>query len=144
MGEIKKSSNRIAKLRKEKGLTLQQVADAIGVGNNTISRYENGKREPNLATWLKLATFFNVSIEYLMGISNQSEIEGENELSDIFNSFDKVIEITQKIKKTTEKKLDEENLEVEPKVFDITIDTLKVIRSAIDSTLLKKLYSYKD
>lgn len=71
MGEIKKSSNRIAKLRKEKGLTLQQVADAIGVGNNTISRYENGKREPNLATWLKLANFFGVSVSYITGASDE-------------------------------------------------------------------------
>lgn len=70
MTENKKPHNRIAELRKEKGLTLQQVADAIGVGNNTISRYENGKREPKLETWIKLSNFFNVSISYLQGISN--------------------------------------------------------------------------
>lgn len=140
----KAPQNRIRQVRKEQHKTQKQVGEAVGLSDRAIAHYENGIREPSLTTWLKLATFFNVSIEYLMGISNQSEIEGENELSDIFNSFDKVIEITQKIKKTTEKKLDEENLEVEPKVLDITIDTLKVIRSAIDSTLLEKLYSYKD
>ncbi len=78
MSESKKPHNRIEKLRKEKGLTLQQVADAIGVGNNTISRYENGKREPKLETWLKLAEFFNVPVAYLQGVSddkNKSEYE---------------------------------------------------------------------
>lgn len=67
MIENKKPHNRIAELRKEKGLTLQQVADAIGVGNNTISRYETGKREPNLAVINRLADFFNVSVDYLLG-----------------------------------------------------------------------------
>lgn len=70
MSDNKKPHNRITELRKRKGLTLQQVADAIGVGNNTISRYETGKREPKLKTWEKLANFFNVSVAYLMGISN--------------------------------------------------------------------------
>lgn len=66
----KKPINRIAKLRKENNLTIQQVADAIHVSNGTISRYEQGTREPKLATWQKLADFFNVSIPYLQGISN--------------------------------------------------------------------------
>lgn len=73
MTKSKKPHNRIAELRKEKGLTLQQVADAIGVGNNTISRYENGKREPKLETWVKLADFFDVPVSYLQGISNISD-----------------------------------------------------------------------
>ena len=63
--------NRIKEVRKKKGLSLQQVADAVGVGNNTISRYETGKREPKLETWQKLATFFNVSIPYLQGIDER-------------------------------------------------------------------------
>ena len=67
MNDAKKPTNRISELRKEKGLTLQQVADAIGVGNNTISRYENGKREPNSEMWKKLANYFNVSVDYLVG-----------------------------------------------------------------------------
>ena len=63
--------NRIKEARKKKGLSLQQVADAVGVGNNTISRYETGKREPKLETWNKLAVFFNVSIPYLQGIDEK-------------------------------------------------------------------------
>lgn len=62
--------NRIKEVRKKKGLSLQQVADAVGVGNNTISRYETGKREPKLETWNKLAEYFNVPTSYLMGLSD--------------------------------------------------------------------------
>ncbi len=75
MSESKKPHNRIAELRKEKGLTLQQVADAIGVGNNTISRYENRKREPKLETWFKLSDFFDVPVSYLQGIGNSRDYE---------------------------------------------------------------------
>lgn len=63
--------NRIKEVRKKKGLSLQQVADAVGLGNNTISRYETGKREPKLETWQALADFFNVSVPYLQGIEDK-------------------------------------------------------------------------
>ena len=59
--------NRIKEVRKRKGLSLQQVAVAVGVGNNTISRYETGKREPKLETWNKLADYFHVPVAYLKG-----------------------------------------------------------------------------
>lgn len=62
--------NRIKEVRKKKGLSLQQVADAVGLGNNTISRYETGKREPKIETWNKLAEYFNVPTSYLMGLSD--------------------------------------------------------------------------
>ena len=83
MSKNEKPHNRFAELRKEKGLTLQQVADAIGVGNNTISRYETGKREPKLETWLKLADFFDVPVTYLQGfdvskIVSKSNVYGQS------------------------------------------------------------------
>ncbi len=66
--------NRIKEVRKKKGLSLQQVADAVGVGNNTISRYETGKREPKLETWQALANFFDVTVPYLQGIDDKPNI----------------------------------------------------------------------
>uniref|UniRef100_UPI002B05C948 helix-turn-helix domain-containing protein n=1 Tax=Limosilactobacillus reuteri TaxID=1598 RepID=UPI002B05C948 len=60
----KKPHNRIAELRKDRGLTIQQVADGIGVSNGTISRYEKGTREPKLETWFKLSDYFNVPVSY--------------------------------------------------------------------------------
>lgn len=65
----KKPHNRIAELRKDRGLTIQQVADGIGVSNGTISRYEKGTREPKLETWIKLADFFDVPVSYLQGLT---------------------------------------------------------------------------
>lgn len=67
MIESKKPRNRIAELRKESSLTLQQVADTIGVGNNTISRYETGKRKPSKEVLTKLSNLFKVPVSYLAG-----------------------------------------------------------------------------
>ena len=63
--------NRLKEVRKKKGLSLQQVADVVGVGNNTISRYETGKREPKLEMWQKLADIYGVSVPYLQGIDKE-------------------------------------------------------------------------
>lgn len=70
-------SNRLAQLRKEKGLSMAGLATELvnngyfkNISDATISNYENGKREPKLATWQKLADCFDVSVGYLQGISD--------------------------------------------------------------------------
>ena len=68
------SSNRIAELRHKKNMTLKELGNALNMRDNTLSQYENNKREPKLETWRKLADFFNVSVEYLMGLSDQPHV----------------------------------------------------------------------
>ena len=60
--------NRLRTIRKNKGLTLEEVGKGVGLATNTISRYEKGKREPKLAIWKKLAEFYGVSVSYLQGV----------------------------------------------------------------------------
>lgn len=59
-------------LRKQKGLTMKQLGEIIGVAESTISLYENGKRQPDNTTLKSLADFFNVSTDFLLG---RNEIE---------------------------------------------------------------------
>ena len=54
-------------LRKEKGLTQEQLASSIGVSEITIRSYEAGRREPNSQTMVALEEYFNVSGSYLRG-----------------------------------------------------------------------------
>lgn len=62
--------NRLKELRKELGLTQEELGKQVGLANNTISRYETGINEPpKFETWQKIADFFNVPVDYLMGIS---------------------------------------------------------------------------
>lgn len=60
--------NRLKEVRKSKKLTLNDVEEKTGIKNNTLSQYENGKREPKLETWRKLAKFYDVPAPYLQGI----------------------------------------------------------------------------
>ena len=57
-------------LRLEKGLSQTQLAASLSVSKGIISMWENGKREPTLFYLIKLADFFNVSIDYLAGREN--------------------------------------------------------------------------
>lgn len=66
--------NRIKELRKKKELTLIELSKKINIPNNTISQYENERRNPTEETWQKLANFFEVSVDYLKGAYSKEEI----------------------------------------------------------------------
>ena len=86
--------NRIKQLRQKNHLTLKEVSQKVGMANNTLSRYETGKREPKLETWQKLASFFHVSVPYLQGFIN---INIPNDLK--FESKQDAVDCIEKIMK---------------------------------------------
>ena len=61
---------RLKMIRKEKGLTQTRLAIELNTSQNTISRYETGEREPGIRELIKIADYFNVSIDYLLERSN--------------------------------------------------------------------------
>jgi|SRR5699024_9669218 len=71
--------NRIAELRKEKGLTLKQLGDILEIRDNTLSQYETGKRNPQLGLLQEIADFFDVSLEYLTKETNKRDYPANDE-----------------------------------------------------------------
>ncbi len=59
--------NRIRELRERKGLRQIDVAEATGIDQKTLSNYETGKTNPDSYALIRLADFFGVSIDYLVG-----------------------------------------------------------------------------
>ncbi|CAN2247250.1 helix-turn-helix domain-containing protein [Bacillus vallismortis] len=57
---------RIAALRKEKGLSQYELADRLGFSRGKLANYEQGTREPDYETLIKIADFFDVSTDYLL------------------------------------------------------------------------------
>lgn len=57
----------LKELRLLKGMTQQDVADAIGCTAVVYSRYERGTREPSIEVFLRLADTFGVTVDYLLG-----------------------------------------------------------------------------
>ena len=61
---------RLKELRSEKGLTQKEVAEQLGISSTCYSGYEQGYREPDLKTLIKLCKFFEVSTDYLLGLED--------------------------------------------------------------------------
>jgi len=61
------NGERIKYLREKNGFTQKDIATKLGVEPAAISKYELDMREPNIEALIKLATIFNVSIDYLLG-----------------------------------------------------------------------------
>lgn len=57
---------RIKELRKNRHISQLRMAMDLHMAQNTISRYETGEREPGLAELIKIADYFQVSIDYLL------------------------------------------------------------------------------
>lgn len=59
--------NKLKELRKEKSLRQQDIANVLGITVSAYGNYELGQREPDLQTLKKLSEYFEVSVDYLIG-----------------------------------------------------------------------------
>lgn len=67
---MKRFNERLRELREDNNLTQSKLAQELNIDQRSISFYEIGKYEPNLDTLIKIATFFHVSTDYLLGLTN--------------------------------------------------------------------------
>lgn len=65
---------RLKALRKARHITQLKLAIDLNLTQNTISRYENGEREPGIAELLLIADYFGVSIDYLLERTNNPKM----------------------------------------------------------------------
>lgn len=64
----------LRKLREEKGITQKQLGEILYMSDSTISKYESNCINPTLQAVQNLAVFFNVSMEYLVGMEKSINI----------------------------------------------------------------------
>ncbi len=65
---------RLRKLREEKGISQMRLAIELCISQNSISRFENGVRKPDYDTLIQIADYFNVSLDYLVGRTDNPTI----------------------------------------------------------------------
>lgn len=58
---------RLKELREKRGMSQVRLAIELGLNQNTISRYESGAREADYRTLIAIADYFDVSLDYLLG-----------------------------------------------------------------------------
>lgn len=71
-------AKRLKELRLNNGLTQKELAKSIEVGRTTISEYESGKIVPKQEGLLRIANHFNVSVDYLTGVSDDPATRKQN------------------------------------------------------------------
>lgn len=79
--------NHLELYRKKKGVSQQAVADYLGITRQAYWNYENGKRQANYDTLLKLAAFFETSIENLISDKQTPVQQDEITLDDFTYAF---------------------------------------------------------
>lgn len=98
--------NNIKSLRKEKSLTVEQLAKKIGVAKSSVSAWENGKSEIRGKNLKKLSDYFGVSDSYLLGYSKYKKYEPIKEIKDKIDWTTSQIDILEHKIKTTKEHLD--------------------------------------
>ena len=83
---MKNIKNRIRDLREDMDLRQIDVSNATGIDQKTLSNYETGKTNPDSYSIIKLADFFQVSTDYLLGYSNLNISSSR----DILNKFEEI------------------------------------------------------
>ena len=68
--------DRLCELRKSHDLTQKQIAKDLGLVHQSVGNWETGLSVPNLSTFEKLCEYFNVSADYLLGLSDARERKG--------------------------------------------------------------------
>lgn len=69
MAELK---NRLKALRLDRNLTTSDIAQLLGVTERTVQHYESGNRKPSLEGIATLARYYNVTSDYLLGLSDEA------------------------------------------------------------------------
>lgn len=77
------STNRIKDLREDSDLRQTDVAEATGIDQRTLSNYETGKTNPDSFALIRLADFFDVSIDYLLGRTNLRKDTADDVLQEL-------------------------------------------------------------
>lgn len=85
--------NRLKELRIKKGLLQKQVSFELGIKVSRYSSYESNSRFPELSILIKIADYYNVSIDYLIGRDNKTHLDNEkliNELEKLKNYINSI------------------------------------------------------
>jgi len=135
------TAERIKQLRKKKGLSQSELAELVGVKNNTVSTWERGTRKPDFEALDRLSEVFETSFEYILGSSDNDvarakpTIEQLDELAlsaladELAESVKKYCQLGAKSQKLISQmidsayKLDKEDGELNEEVFKVTIIT---------------------
>ena len=95
----------LKQLRKEKGLTQEQLAEHFYVSSRSVSRWETGSNMPDVDMLIELANFYNVDIREIINGERKSETMNNEPNNETKDTLKKVVEYTEKQNKKLKKKM---------------------------------------
>lgn len=88
MGEFSKV---FRSLRKQSGMTQSVLSGELGISRSAVGMYESGAREPDFETLERIADFFNVNMDYLIGRSRDAYFNKEGAKEPSYESIQSLI-----------------------------------------------------
>lgn len=86
-------ANRLRQIRTEQKLTQRELADAVGASIMSISSYEKGAKNPSLEIVKNIASYCNVSIDWICGLSDQKALDNHiATYKDLFQLFINILD----------------------------------------------------
>jgi transcriptional regulator with XRE-family HTH domain len=104
VGSMDMFANRLRKLRNEEILTQRELAELMNLSGATIAMYKTGKRSPDRETIIRLAKMFQVSVDYLLGVTdirNYSDTPKSYLSGEVVEEMNELIRDLMKIRKAT-------------------------------------------
>ncbi|RJS59177.1 hypothetical protein CJ483_03100 [Bacillus sp. PK3_68] len=89
IGEVSMEyGERLKKLRNERGISQQEFADRLKINRSTYARYELGKTQPDFETLQKIADYYSVTIDFILGRSDNTNTQtnDEKEMKEFFSN----------------------------------------------------------
>ena len=96
---------RIKELREEKKLSQTALAESVGTSQRNIGRWENGENEPTYSQLVKLADYFGVTIDYLVGREDDFGVVKIENLSQISNDEKDLIRVYKSLSQEDKQKV---------------------------------------
>lgn len=81
-------AKRLAQMREKSGLTQEEISKKLGIARTTYQGYENGPREPDYDTLVKIADFHECSIDYLTGRTDDPSMNKKEKINKIIDLSD--------------------------------------------------------
>lgn len=86
-----RTGEKIRHLRIINNLTSKELSKALNISESSVSLIENGKRKPSLDIIVKIADYFKVSTDFLLGVSDSSHMDAYHSEADIFYILENII-----------------------------------------------------
>lgn len=140
---LKMFGSRLKGLRQERGLTIEEFSNKVGISKSSVGYYENQNRVPDIVIAGKMANVLNVSTDYLIGRSNARTQEPKlKSICDKTGLSDKSVLMLARLKKENNPRLQIINLLLEQADSDIEDDY--ELEGSYEGSVLNALCRYID